>query len=561
MSESIRPDAKRKFSQKIVNAAFEGIVRLWPADTRDWARAMQAEAADITDARESFSWLLGGVMSLSKAWMKRILFGSKNSDAVAPRMPGFGAIAMLLIATAALATPMLRQGLTAVVDMWRTPRGGFSDAELHTLARKAEREHDAKMLTFVAMQLPVSLETIRWADEAVSMDPSLMWIYVQMDGSMAPYQIPDQDFAPRIANVEQWDPDNSAGYLAEASRAFENAHWDEGYLWGTRLGGEGAPDSKHRNFDAAAAFAAKNHQWVALMEKAFRAPRFDDYSQRRFELVLNVVREHQIEQPLAVLDSVSSSRLPNFQNVQVYSWALERKGQLSEATDEVSASQAYWEMANFAQQMKIGSHGGVIETIFASNISRRAFAGLQSLLQRERRDDEARYAAYQVQAADAELREIRTTHLGSLWQDRTTLWNGLVLHASAFVVIVSGGLSLLSLLWIGISYRGDSRGAGRRWVCAIARLSPVLLLFSTAVFYTTYFPYASALKYATPENLAHVADPLAAVLSLAYLLSFTGRHYGVVYLWTGITVAGVAIAMMMLVRMTLRAQTDRQATA
>jgi hypothetical protein len=98
-------------------------------------------------------------------------------------------------------------------------------------------------------------------------------------------------------------------------------------------------------------------------------------------------------------------------------------------------------------------------------------------------------------------------------------------------------------------------------VCGIARYSPALLLFSTAIFYIIYFPYASALKHATPESLYQVTDPLAAVLNLAYLLSFTGRHYGMVYLWTGITAAGVAIAMMMLIRMTLRAHADGEAAA
>ena len=60
--------------------AFRGIVRAWPADTRDWARGMQSELTDITDARESLRWLQGGVMSLTKAWWNRALFGAKSGE-------------------------------------------------------------------------------------------------------------------------------------------------------------------------------------------------------------------------------------------------------------------------------------------------------------------------------------------------------------------------------------------------------------------------------------------------------------------------------------------------
>ena len=133
--------------------AFRGIVRMWPADTRDWARGMQSELTDITDARESLRWLQGGVMSLTKAWWNRALFGAKSGERRPLKLPGIGAIAFLLLAIISLALPGMRQGLTAVVQTWQSSRGGLSDSELRALGAQAERTHDAKLLAFVAMRL------------------------------------------------------------------------------------------------------------------------------------------------------------------------------------------------------------------------------------------------------------------------------------------------------------------------------------------------------------------------------------------------------------------------
>ncbi len=120
--------------------AFRGIVRMWPADTRDWARGMQSELTDITDARESLRWLQGGVMSLTKAWWNRALFGAKSGERRPLKLPGIGAIAFLLLAIISLALPGMRQGLTAVVQTWQSSRGDLSDSELRA-TRRASGAH------------------------------------------------------------------------------------------------------------------------------------------------------------------------------------------------------------------------------------------------------------------------------------------------------------------------------------------------------------------------------------------------------------------------------------
>ena|SRR5438270_915433 len=42
------------------------IVRLWPSDTKDWARAFAAELPEAETISQSLRWLLGGVMLLTR---------------------------------------------------------------------------------------------------------------------------------------------------------------------------------------------------------------------------------------------------------------------------------------------------------------------------------------------------------------------------------------------------------------------------------------------------------------------------------------------------------------
>jgi hypothetical protein len=497
-------------------------------------------------------------MSLIKAWRNRIFFGAKNLELrPAPRMPGVGSIVFLLLAISALASPTLRHGVTSVVDVWRSSSGGYTANELRVLGERAERSRDAKMLAFVAMRLPIGADSVRWADQAVALDPNLTWVYFEMNGGSDPdYHMNDADFGPRAARLQQWDRDNAAPLLMQADRIFGNSDWSFDYQ--QRFSPLRGQD---RTAEASMAFAKSHPDWAALMEKAFRSPRFDDYSQKRFELVLDVMRTHQLDQPLEIVHAVWGARLPDLLGIRVFSSSLERQGELRESAGDANAVQNYWEVVNFAQQMRIASNGVTIERLIALAIERSSFNQLQIALSKQGRADEAKYAAYEVQSVDAETKAMRYPNRESAWEEDATLWNGLVLHGTVVLMIGAGALSLVSLFWLGTTYHDESRSLGRKWLCGAARYSPVILVFSVVTFYLTYFPYVSTLRGATPENLHRLAAPLGAILDLSQLLSYGGRRYGVVYLWEGVTIAGVGIVMLMLARMILRANTNRHAAA
>src|SRR5579864_5067847 len=76
-SEKRAPESRQQnASQKFISFAFGKIVSLWPADSRDWALAMQAELPQMESTQERLHWLAGGIMSLIKAWWN----GSASSD-------------------------------------------------------------------------------------------------------------------------------------------------------------------------------------------------------------------------------------------------------------------------------------------------------------------------------------------------------------------------------------------------------------------------------------------------------------------------------------------------
>src|SRR5580704_8854432 len=74
-------------SQKFIASAFSKIVCLWPADSRDWALAMQAELPQMESTQQSLQWLAGGIMSLGKAWWNGAASSGNKKDLAPVKKP------------------------------------------------------------------------------------------------------------------------------------------------------------------------------------------------------------------------------------------------------------------------------------------------------------------------------------------------------------------------------------------------------------------------------------------------------------------------------------------
>jgi hypothetical protein len=168
-------------------------VRVWPESSRQWGMAVLGEMGEIAEPGAALNWAAGGMLLFLRAmlaqflqWMKSPVGrgfsgGALPSGSYGPQFPKHSRSAttvVLLAAVTLLFLPMGREAARTVEASWR----GFIPSrrdrqDLEELAAKAEQEKDARTLGFVALTYPDADRGTHFADEAVKLDPSLMWIY------------------------------------------------------------------------------------------------------------------------------------------------------------------------------------------------------------------------------------------------------------------------------------------------------------------------------------------------------------------------------------------------
>ena len=249
-------------------------LRFWPDESRHWGHALAAELGEIENPLEALHWALGGLMLFARAsasqffaWLK-LPAGSRLSPASLP--PGIAApilpkrsrffTAAVLAATALLLfLSQSRQAISLVNASWHGYEISSADRRtLANLAVRAEKEKDARTLAFVALTLLPPEQAMLLADKAVALDPSLTWIYTSR--FYRPGDVPQS--TEWIARLRASDPDNSFIELFTADAIVQPRY--------TALLAHGTPSPQQ--IESA---LAGDPQWVAQMEAAFRAPRYE----------------------------------------------------------------------------------------------------------------------------------------------------------------------------------------------------------------------------------------------------------------------------------------------
>jgi hypothetical protein len=513
---------------------------------------MQAELGQIESSQESLQWLAGGVMSLGKAWWNRILLSRDPNEVPAPvRAPGIISLLLLLVAVSSLALPGLRQGFMTVYDSWNFSHPNLQPAQLEKMGRQAETDHDATTLALVAMRLPGdSQEKNHWADLAVSLDPSLTWIYFQMRNPEQSDQSLNAETSAQIARLQKWDPDNAVPYLMEADEVFENFQ----------------RKSHYKFFGARSAMAAmaieldKDPVWASAMDKAFRASRFDDYENKRFNLNLAIQEKMGTSRPIDLVLSTAASRWPNLLNLRLYSdWLIHEGTQREAGGDQAGATESYWLLAQFGQRMAIESRYDSIERLIALPMIAQSFEKLQSLYDRTGRTEEARYAAFEVANAKAGSKDLRRIFQQFSIARDTASWSGLTIYMTSLLILIAAALSCFSLIWltVGSSGRRDSQSTLYRWFCVSGRFAPALLLFSVILFYVSYYPYLESFRNVTFQNMESLTFTFGGLYSLPLFLSYGSR--GAIYFWSGVSIIGSLVVLIMIARMSFRWMSTKEA--
>jgi len=107
---------------------------------------------------------------------------------VAMRQTRFMSMLFLVWSIAFFFVPEFRQGLQvpffalnpAADSGWLRHAGTIPAERLAEAARGAEQQRDAQTPAFAALHAPTVQESVRWADEAVAIDPTLTWVYTSL---------------------------------------------------------------------------------------------------------------------------------------------------------------------------------------------------------------------------------------------------------------------------------------------------------------------------------------------------------------------------------------------
>jgi PadR family transcriptional regulator, regulatory protein PadR len=140
----------------------------------------------------------------------------------------------------------------------------------------------------------------------------------------------------------------------------------------------------------------RDSRWLAEMERAFSAPKYDNYMLKKFQLARAVSEKYGIRDPDPTLYILMQSKLAEFEMLRAYGdYSLsvgaedERLGDLSAATS------AYWQILRFSERMSAGQPLP-IEKLFAMTIGMKAGTKLQPILKTSGRADENALLGFQL---------------------------------------------------------------------------------------------------------------------------------------------------------------------
>ncbi|MGC1619241.1 MAG: hypothetical protein WA765_12200 [Candidatus Acidiferrum sp.] len=464
-----------------------------PHDTLDWGRGMLSELNHVEGNWSALIWAVGGAGVLAKhAILAAILPGSHRrtvstaSELFDKELPMRKATLTATVACVAASllfflAPVFRQAFQVSLAQWHDVLhidqrwlGHGPDPELDVLVRKAEQNHDAEALAFVAVRSANQgnqSESVRLADEAVHLDRNLTWVYA-VAGTPCPTSSEIDHWVPAL---QQWDPQNALPHLIVAEK-IDCDEVEHG------LSALRPPE--------------KSAVWQEAMAAAFQSPKLDTYFSRQKELDRHVLLRYQLHDPFqAISDGVRFGYgLPSYAAGDSHDYAkklLESGQALESRGDRKGAFEKYWTVARFGQMM-----GSATSELFVQGYLQQAYQRLGGLSEAEGNHAEAAFyfslKDRADQAAQRDLAALRANSRGSDLSD----WSAFLVRLSGLVMLVCGSLWLICAL--GVIIRGKSFRLTALQPSplslAIGLFAAIGALLSSAVLYAGFRPYSEILQ-------------------------------------------------------------------
>ena len=386
----------------VATVLLESAIRLAPPQAREWGEAMREELSYVEGHWAALSWALGGASVMAKHALISLFIPGRRGQVITPDGGLFAknvslrkavlvaAAGFILGALLFFVAPPFRQAVRVSLAGWNelfqvTARN--DQPQLRALAKKAETRRDAQGLVFVAARLSNAGESARLAEEAVQLDPNLIWAYAIV-AVRQPELAEIRDWVPKL---ERWDPKNALlNFITSESIDID-------------LVGKASKLSP-KDFQK----EIENDQArQKVLAAAFASPKLDDYLDRLRELDSRVVRRYGYNDPYEVLGGEEAD-LPSYawMDSQWFAKSILQSGQDLEAKgDRKGAVEQYWSVARFGQTIDSQGHTDS-EYNLGLSLQIAAYKRLQKLSEKGGNANEATLFAYLARSFEDLMRPI-----------------------------------------------------------------------------------------------------------------------------------------------------------
>jgi hypothetical protein len=529
----------------------ESAIRIAPPDAREWGQAMRGELGYVKGPWAAAMWAFGGTRVMVKHALISLFIPGRRRQEITPdgglfaknvslhKVALVAGGAYVVAALVFFAAPPFRQGVRVSLAAWNQlldARAWSRQPRLRALSKRAERRRDPEGLVFAAARLLDARESARLAEEAVQLDPSLLWV-----NAVVAVRHPELAETRRwVPKLERWDPQNALSHLITAE-SIDIDHVDR------------ASKLQPRELEKA---ITEDTAWQRAMTAAFTSPKFDDYLDRLKELDRRVVPRYSFNDPLEVL-SGEETGLPTyaFSDSQRFAKSLVQAGQKLEAKgDRKGAVENYWAVARFGQVIDSQGHIG-LEHWAGTALQAMAYKQLEALTHKQGNRAEAALFSYLAAKFDF-VKGGRAFEEEWVFGQKISRRNAAVLQLSSLMMLVFSGLLViaLSILFVGSRRGGRPRTPRTKPVATLVALtSAVGLLLSSATLYLTYRPYwyifQRAILNGDRSHARDLSDFLAATQVLPGVRPGSDLSLNLpVYFWAGVILLGVISLLLILLR-------------
>jgi len=577
------PEQSLSLSQKLSAFLARGIVRLWPAETREWGLAFEAELPEITTPLASVRWVLGGIMLVARERWKSFFhsFGRpigvsagspleahvRNSSRV-PRTPRFVTVLLFLASAAILLHPDVRSCIRLSLRTLSS-----SQVEAHSnfdwkwqpshwtsvkrLFKEAETNRDPKLLAILSLLSTDNNERLRLSDEAIQKDPSLTWLdYEQFRNQPRTFVLPES----RLERLKKWDPGNGASRLLAAYAAAYRAGEEWGSVQWPKLRYVQKNGLTQISQDRRPAIfgdeATPDAQWLSAMDAVYTAPKYDIYVDREFDLIRDVTQKYGVQDPDITLYILESSNIANLMTLKSYSnWLLSQSEKKEQAGDRAGALADARKALSFSQRLWL-SQKSILELLTAESLGIKACERLQALLKDPGQTEEASLVAFQKAEWNADIERSRfAVGLRDQGMQQTATWAGTTILLATILILATTLVACVSILTLWLKRNAvDARSRSLVFLSWALDAAPVILLGACAVVYLSYQPFARTYHaYFTAREPISDFEGLIAAGSVTHVwLSSVTHVLTPLLFWTTATVGLSLLAAVLLVRMAAR---------